>query len=55
MTLRPSAVRPGYTSIGCEPCTSLPLDAANARSGAGADASSNAASTFTDAPAADKL
>jgi phosphoadenosine phosphosulfate reductase len=23
----------GYTSIGCEPCTSLPLDAANARSG----------------------
>jgi phosphoadenosine phosphosulfate reductase len=23
----------GYTSIGCEPCTSLPTDAANARSG----------------------
>jgi phosphoadenosine phosphosulfate reductase len=23
----------GYTSIGCEPCTSLPLDAENARSG----------------------
>ena len=23
----------GYTSIGCEPCTSLPLDAANPRSG----------------------
>jgi phosphoadenosine phosphosulfate reductase len=23
----------GYTSIGCEPCTSLPLDGANARSG----------------------
>jgi len=23
----------GYTSIGCEPCTSLPLDPANARSG----------------------
>jgi phosphoadenosine phosphosulfate reductase len=23
----------GYTSIGCEPCTSLPLDAANDRSG----------------------
>lgn len=23
----------GYTSIGCEPCTSLPLDAANERSG----------------------
>ncbi len=23
----------GYTSIGCEPCTSLPLDAGNARSG----------------------
>jgi phosphoadenosine phosphosulfate reductase len=23
----------GYTSIGCEPCTALPLDAANARSG----------------------
>ena len=23
----------GYTSIGCEPCTSLPLDPANPRSG----------------------
>ena len=23
----------GYTSIGCEPCTSLPPDAANPRSG----------------------
>ena len=23
----------GYTSIGCEPCTSLPLDASNERSG----------------------
>ncbi|HWR54585.1 MAG TPA: phosphoadenylyl-sulfate reductase [Bryobacteraceae bacterium] len=23
----------GYTSIGCEPCTSLPVDSANARSG----------------------
>jgi phosphoadenosine phosphosulfate reductase len=23
----------GYTSIGCEPCTALPLDQANARSG----------------------
>ncbi len=23
----------GYTSIGCEPCTALPIDAANARSG----------------------
>jgi phosphoadenosine phosphosulfate reductase len=23
----------GYTSVGCEPCTSLPLDAANPRSG----------------------
>jgi len=23
----------GYTSIGCEPCTSLPLDPSNPRSG----------------------
>ena len=46
----------GYTSIGCEPCTSLPLDAANARSGRwGGRKLECGIHTFTEAPAADKL
>jgi phosphoadenosine phosphosulfate reductase len=46
----------GYTSIGCEPCTSLPLDAANARSGRwGGRKLECGIHTFTVAPATDKL